>query len=137
MALVTLRAYRDPIDAELAKTRLEGAGIPAVVADQHLVGMNWLYSVAIGGVKLKVDESDLARARDALREDRSADLRAIPDTESEPAQSEPAEESPEITLAAEEQVHEGRSYPRVMFAIGVAIGVLYYLYVRIHAAGAG
>jgi len=74
MALVTLCSYRDPIDAELAKTRLDHAGIPAVLLDQFLPSIQWLYSFAIGGVKLKVDETDIDAAIAALAEDRTADL---------------------------------------------------------------
>jgi transposase-like protein len=81
MALVTLSSYRDPIDAELAKARLDGAGIPAIVVDQYLISVQWLYSGAIGGVKIKVDESDLEIARAVLRENRSADLLSIPESQ--------------------------------------------------------
>lgn len=66
MALVTLRSYRDPIDAELAKTRLESWGIHATIVDQHLASIQWLYSNAIGGVKVLVEQSDLEAAREAL-----------------------------------------------------------------------
>ena len=84
MALVTLRSYRDPIDAELGKARLESAGIPAVILDQHLVSIQWLYSNAVGGVKLTVDESDLDAALQVLGEDRSTDLSNIPEGQSPP-----------------------------------------------------
>ena len=30
-------------------------GIEAILRDQYLVGANWLYSTAVGGVKLEVD----------------------------------------------------------------------------------
>ena len=85
MALVTLRSYTDPIDAELAKSQLESAGIPAVILDQHLASIQWLYSNAIGGVKLKVDESDLDAALDVLRDERDADLAEIPESQTPPA----------------------------------------------------
>ena len=84
MALVTLRSYRDPIDAELGKARLENAGIPAVILDQHLVSIQWLYSNAVGGVKLTVDESDLDAALQVLGEDRSTDLSNIPEGQAPP-----------------------------------------------------
>jgi transposase-like protein len=81
MALVTVCTYRDPIDAEIAKTRLEHADIPAVILDQYLPSIQWLYSFAIGGVKLKVDESDLEDAVAALTEDQSAELSQIPESQ--------------------------------------------------------
>ena len=84
MALVTLRSYRDPIDAELAKSQLVSAGIPAIILDQHLVSIQWLYSNAIGGVKLKVDESDFDAALEVLEDERDADLATIPESQSPP-----------------------------------------------------
>lgn len=74
LSLVTLRTFRDAIDAELAKERLEHAGIPAFIFDENLVAIQWLYSGAVGGVKLEVDESDLERAAGVLREDHSAEV---------------------------------------------------------------
>ncbi len=86
MALVTLYSYRDPIDAELAKAQLEAAEIPAVILDQHLVGIQWLYSHAIGGVKLAVDPRDLESARQVLSEDRRSDLSSIAESREPPAE---------------------------------------------------
>jgi hypothetical protein len=68
MALVTLRSYRDPIDAELARAQLDSIGINAVIVDQHLVSIQWLYSNAIGGVKVLVEQDDFDAAREALVE---------------------------------------------------------------------
>ena len=78
MAFVNLASFRDPIDAELAKVKLESADIRAEIADQNLVAVYWLYSRAIGGVKVRVDEADLERAREVLRDDRSDDLLTVP-----------------------------------------------------------
>jgi len=64
--LVTVTAFSLAIEADFARTRLESEGIECVVADEHTVTMNWLYSNAVGGVKLKVWESDLQRAREIL-----------------------------------------------------------------------
>ncbi len=36
MPLVTLRSYRDPIEADVARAHLEEAGIASVVFDDHL-----------------------------------------------------------------------------------------------------
>ena|SRR2546427_13207213 len=66
MALVTLRSYRNAIDAEFAKAQLEASGIPAVVVDDHLVSV---LSGAIGEVRVQVDESNLANARALLQQD--------------------------------------------------------------------
>lgn len=64
---VTVASFSRPVEAHLAKTKLESEGIPCFVTDEHLVQVNWLYSNAIGGVKLKVPSPYLQRARDILR----------------------------------------------------------------------
>ncbi len=65
--LVTIATFSQPIQAHLAKARLEAAGIVCIVADEHVVQANWLFSNAIGGVKLKVPTDYVAAARDILR----------------------------------------------------------------------
>ncbi len=65
-APVTVGEYSFPLDAHLAKIRLEAEGIPVLLADEEIVSANWLYSNAVGGVKLKVRPDDEARARGIL-----------------------------------------------------------------------
>ena len=102
MGLVTVRSFRDPIDAELAKSLLESQGIRAFVFDQYFTGINWLYSLALGGVKVKVDEGDLESAREALRSSEDAELDAAP--ESDDADVCPACGSREIEAAPIQRV---------------------------------
>jgi hypothetical protein len=79
MGLVTLRSYRDPIDARLAQARLELEGIPSALRDEHVIAVQWLWSRALGGVKLVVDEAHLEAARRLLAADESGDLAAVED----------------------------------------------------------
>lgn len=72
--LITVAAYSFPYEADLAKGRLEAEAIPAFVADEHTVHIDWLYSNAIGGIKLQVPESDAIRAKEILSADVSQDL---------------------------------------------------------------
>lgn len=51
--------------------RLQAEGIPASLADQHLVQTDMLYSIAVGGIKLQVDSQYAARAREILATDYS------------------------------------------------------------------
>ena len=51
---VTVGAYNNPIEAHLARGRLEVEGIPALLAHEHHVWANWVYSQALGGVKVQV-----------------------------------------------------------------------------------
>ncbi|MFC6671071.1 DUF2007 domain-containing protein [Marinobacterium aestuariivivens] len=72
--LLTAVHYDFPWEAQLARSRLEAEGIDAFVADEHTIGMQWLYSNALGGVRVQVDAEDLHRARAILAEDRSEDI---------------------------------------------------------------
>jgi predicted RNA-binding Zn-ribbon protein involved in translation (DUF1610 family) len=66
--LVTLRRYRDLMEAFLGRSLLESAGISCWIADENLVRMDWFYSNAVGGLRLQVDERDKAAAREILEE---------------------------------------------------------------------
>ena len=52
--LIVIASYSFPLDANIAKAALSSAGIPAFVADEHTINMQWLYSNAMGGVRVLV-----------------------------------------------------------------------------------
>ncbi len=64
--LVTVATFSYPIEAYLAKTKLDWEEIPCFVADDRLITWNWLYSRAIGGVRLQVKSGDWETALDVL-----------------------------------------------------------------------
>lgn len=64
--LVTIAAYWYPLQAYIAQGRLTCEGIWSMVADDVLIQVDWLYCLALGGVKLKVKESDALAALEAL-----------------------------------------------------------------------
>jgi Putative prokaryotic signal transducing protein len=66
--LVTVRRYRDLAEAYVGRSLLESAGIPAWIADENLVRMDWFYSNLVGGMRLQVAESEEAAAREILEE---------------------------------------------------------------------
>ena len=65
----TIATFSKPEEAHLLRTRLEAAEIPAFVQDEHFVQMDWFYSNAIGGVRVQVEDDDLADAREFLAAD--------------------------------------------------------------------
>ncbi|WP_444912317.1 putative signal transducing protein [Microbulbifer sp. PAAF003] len=69
--LVTVARFSFPYEAQIAKARLESEGIHAFIADEHTVNMQWLYSNAMGGIRLQVSERDLDEANKILNQDRS------------------------------------------------------------------
>jgi len=64
--MVVVSAFTSVHEAHLARSVLQAAGIEATVADEHLVSMYWLYSNAIGGVKVLVPEAQAQDAREVL-----------------------------------------------------------------------
>jgi hypothetical protein len=66
--LVTVATFDLPPKARLAQNVLEQAGIKAVVTDENIVAMDWLFGNAVGWVKVQVLEEDAERAVAALEE---------------------------------------------------------------------
>lgn len=60
--LMTVSTHYDITDALVARALLDQHGIPAFVFDDRVVGMNWLYLFALGGVRLKVPGRDAQAA---------------------------------------------------------------------------
>lgn len=56
--LVVLRQFRDLPEALLAKGALESAGVQCFLADDITIRMDWLWSNALGGIKLCVRSED-------------------------------------------------------------------------------
>lgn len=71
-SMVTVGAYANPWEAQLARTCLEAEGIDSVVADEHLARI-WC-AATVGGIKLRVREEDAPHASELLR-----NLRPIPE----------------------------------------------------------
>jgi hypothetical protein len=59
---VVLRHIRDTDQALLFKSVLDSAGIESFLADENTIRMDWLWSNAIGGIKLCVREADAEEA---------------------------------------------------------------------------
>lgn len=66
--LVTVAQYRDLPEAWLAKSKLEVAGITCFLENEYIVGANWLYSDALGGVKLNVPKENAEEAKAIIEE---------------------------------------------------------------------
>jgi hypothetical protein len=78
--LATVARFTFPYEAQIAWSRLDAEGIPAYIADEHTINMQWLYSNALGGVRLQVPEMHLDEARRILSEDGQAALLEITGT---------------------------------------------------------
>lgn len=63
---VTVAAYATPWEAHIAKGRLESEGVPVFIAHEQHVWLNWMYSNALGGVKLRVASVNAERAGEII-----------------------------------------------------------------------
>ncbi len=68
---VTVAVFDDVVNAKIVAGRLEVEGFAVRLEDQHLVQMDWLYALAVGGIKLQVPSGDVVRAQRVLQEDYS------------------------------------------------------------------
>jgi len=64
--LIVVRSFSQPHEAHLACSALRAAGLEATVADANIVAADWLYSNAVGGVKVLVRAEDASVAREVL-----------------------------------------------------------------------
>ena len=67
--LIPVKTYSRPIEAELARSKLEAEGLRCFIADGNIVRLNWYLSGAVGGTKLLVRAADRAHALEILDED--------------------------------------------------------------------
>jgi hypothetical protein len=64
--LVEVARYLVPMEATLVQGCLVASGVPAVLADAHLVQTDLLLAPALGGVRILVPLEHLAQARAVL-----------------------------------------------------------------------
>jgi hypothetical protein len=72
--LVTVARYYDPTEAQIVRSLLESAGIPASVAEANHITANWPIAVALGGVRVQVPSSHHDQARDLVSAYTSGEL---------------------------------------------------------------
>jgi DNA-directed RNA polymerase subunit RPC12/RpoP len=75
--LKTIATYSFPYEAQIARAKLDSEGIPAFVADEQTINMQWLYSNALGGVRLQVPPQFARKAADILAKDHSEELEEL------------------------------------------------------------
>ena len=61
---VTVASFDEPWEAHIFLGLLESEGIPGAIAHEHHVWANWMVSLALGGVKVQVEEADVTAALD-------------------------------------------------------------------------
>lgn len=64
--LVTVARYDGTGEAQLAKTQLEDAGLPCMLANEDQSGLTTLFEATKGGVQVKVPADRAEEAREVL-----------------------------------------------------------------------
>jgi hypothetical protein len=90
--LVPIETFTFPDDAKLARALLESANIPNYLENEHTLAANWMWTNALGGLRLMVPARFLEDALEVLRSrisesDLSSQAEAASELESAPDQS--------------------------------------------------
>jgi len=67
-SLITVESFSDPLEAHIAKGRLEAEGIQAFVANEHHIWANWMISHALGGVRVQVASENIDDAKRVMEQ---------------------------------------------------------------------
>ncbi len=119
--LVTIAQYRDLPQAGLDKSILESQGITCFLDNEFTIGVNWLYSTALGGVKINVLEDDVARAKEILQDNRDANVDVSTEEGLPPETVCPLCGLPEITT---------KNYTRKIAAINLLFGLPFFFFLK-------
>ena len=68
MSLITIKVFDNPIEANILKARLEMEGVDVFLFDEHTVGLNPLYNITVGGIKMKINQDDFLIAQKILEQ---------------------------------------------------------------------
>ncbi len=63
---VIVGVYTTPYEADIVWSLLEAFEIPVFPSDYYTIYIDWLYSNALGGIKLRVNEQDTVQAREVI-----------------------------------------------------------------------
>lgn len=74
MSWIVVASYSYPYEAQIAKARLVSVGIPVNIENEHTINMYWLYSNALGGVRVSIPEIYFEKAKYLLENDFSDDI---------------------------------------------------------------
>lgn len=68
MELITIKTFDNSIEAHLLKSKLESENIMCFLFDENIVGLNPLYNITVGGIKLKINRWDIEKATQIINE---------------------------------------------------------------------
>lgn len=74
MNFITIKTFDNPIEANIMKSKLLNEGIQCFLFDEHIVEMNPLYNITVGGIKLKIAPSDKEKATEIIQAYHQAEI---------------------------------------------------------------
>lgn len=104
--LVTIATFDSPMQAHIARNRLEAAGIVAVISNESIAGNAWHLTVAVGGVPLHVRAEDVETALQVLDEQASIELGNTDAIDSEYDDEEDDEDQDEVANTSSSDLSE-------------------------------
>src|ERR1035438_2183057 len=113
--MTTLRKYLDVVKAEMDKSLLEAAGIPAFIAGENSASIG--YGGVIAEIHLQVQDADVNRARQVLQDNQEAPPLSDDFIPSEP----PPAEAPPLKIAVSSST---RAVLSVLVTLVVTFGML-------------
>lgn len=135
-SVVVERFFNQP-SAPVARAALEAAGIAAHLADEHVIGMNWLYARAIGGMRLMVADEDVADALAILASDGLDALAELPEWRLPPSRYECCEACGERLVAPPRWGRSLRVFGMWLWIPFVPLAVPVVACERYHCLGCG
>lgn len=72
--LTTIATSYDIVEAEFLRNHLEDQGFQVFLADDHIIGVYGLLANAVGGIKIKVPQSEAAAAQEFAENLRNAEI---------------------------------------------------------------
>ncbi len=66
--MVTVHTSDTLPDAQVVQSFLEGSGIKSFLPDEYTAQNNWLWTNAIGGIRIQVLDQDAERAVEVLKD---------------------------------------------------------------------
>src|SRR5688572_23527678 len=100
-ALTTVAVFQTPVEANLAKNRLEEAGMRAFLMNEETASMFQLTNAI--GVKLEVGEQDASEALAVLAESHKSDIASPDESGQAPNLTEFEDDEPEPVLTSREE----------------------------------
>ena len=72
--LTTIATSYDIVEAEFLRNHLEDQGFQVFLADDHIIGVYGLLANAVGGIKIKVPQSESEKAAEFVENLRNAEI---------------------------------------------------------------